>query len=513
MPIIAESADGKQHEFPDGTEPAVVDRAMKQYAEGQTSPTTSATEPKKELPWYQKVSHGFAAPIVGLDMLASQIEQYFPFAKETAAQDLEAAKKQQKTFSEDDTPGFSAWEMAGGLLNPAYYMGGPVRGAGLAANVGKSALAGAKIGAIQPRESENYWTNTTLGAAGGAAVGGAAGAAVHPIANAIAGNLPSNVDKFVIDKFRRGVGSGPKGTFTAAEQYDNAIVSGVGSIIDNKANLLLTDADGITMPGVLPKTPAQFSEAVHQTQSELFRRYNYMTKAAEGNISVDLHTVADKIENDVINNKATRDFSPNVINYAKHTVEALRARDMYSPLETQDAIQHLNAKLQAFYKNESYETVNHARVDAMAAHELREKLDKAVEAMVGPGYQALKNQYGALRAVEKDVVDRALREASRRGGGLSGNIGDIAAAHSVISGVLHGNLATAAAGGGLSAYTHIMRWMRSPNRAVSRLFDVAEQARGLPPGPARQKAADLLMNVPTMSAVAATQPGPGETGR
>src|SRR6266550_4966409 len=114
MPIIAESADGTQHEFPEGTEQSVIDRAMKQYA---TETPVAATEAKKELPWYQKMSHGFAAPIFGLDMLASQIEQHLPFVpKETAAQDLEAAKKQQKEFSESSTPGFSGWEMLGGLL-------------------------------------------------------------------------------------------------------------------------------------------------------------------------------------------------------------------------------------------------------------------------------------------------------------------------------------------------------------------------------------------------------------
>src|SRR5271166_636347 len=36
MPITAQSADGVNHEFPDGTDRAVIDRVMKQYAVGKT---------------------------------------------------------------------------------------------------------------------------------------------------------------------------------------------------------------------------------------------------------------------------------------------------------------------------------------------------------------------------------------------------------------------------------------------------------------------------------------------
>ena len=35
MTIRAQSADGQIHEFPDGTDPAVVDRTMKSYAQSQ----------------------------------------------------------------------------------------------------------------------------------------------------------------------------------------------------------------------------------------------------------------------------------------------------------------------------------------------------------------------------------------------------------------------------------------------------------------------------------------------
>ena len=46
MPIQAQSADGMLHEFPDGTDPSVVDGVMKSYAgQGQSQPAQAATPP------------------------------------------------------------------------------------------------------------------------------------------------------------------------------------------------------------------------------------------------------------------------------------------------------------------------------------------------------------------------------------------------------------------------------------------------------------------------------------
>ena len=51
MPIQAQSADGKIHEFPDGTDPAVVDRVMKDYAQSQPAVQQQAPVPQGPPPW------------------------------------------------------------------------------------------------------------------------------------------------------------------------------------------------------------------------------------------------------------------------------------------------------------------------------------------------------------------------------------------------------------------------------------------------------------------------------
>ena len=69
MAIIAQSADGKLHEFPDGTDRSVVDRAMKQYASGaqpQPVPQAALTQ-EPQTSQALGVLEGIQRPIANLD--------------------------------------------------------------------------------------------------------------------------------------------------------------------------------------------------------------------------------------------------------------------------------------------------------------------------------------------------------------------------------------------------------------------------------------------------------------
>jgi hypothetical protein len=167
---------------------------------------------------------------------------------------------------------------------------------------------------------------------------------------------------------------------------------------------------------------------------------------------------------------------PGVAKSAGDMAENFAKARAFSALDAQRAIQNLNESLKAFYKNPTYEVVGNAGLDALVANQLRSGLDRTIESATGPGYQALKNQYGALRSIEKDVVHRSIVDARQAaGGGLLGRLGDIASGEEVIRGVLTLNPSAFARGVALKGYTSTLKRLRDPNRAVRRMFDVAEK--------------------------------------
>lgn len=171
------------------------------------------------------------------------------------------------------------------------------------------------------------------------------------------------------------------------------------------------------------------------------------------------------------------DTHPNVVNHVNDLVKRLSARGAYSPSQAQEVIQRYNASLKAFYNNPTYENATLASVDSLVANRLRSSLDDMIEKTVGPGYQALKQQYGALKSIEKNVVRASIREANRTpGGGLLGAFGDIMSADEVLRGILTLNPKSVATGVLLKSAASAYRQIRSPNRAVRRLFQAADSA-------------------------------------
>src|SRR6266404_7785281 len=106
MPIRAQSADGKLHEFPDGTDPSVVDKAMKSYA-GQRKAEPIVTPQGKAIE-SAKPDPGFLLGDVGesvsgaVEQLMQDIGEAFP-SSATRAKAIEGgfgaqAKQQGKSI-------------------------------------------------------------------------------------------------------------------------------------------------------------------------------------------------------------------------------------------------------------------------------------------------------------------------------------------------------------------------------------------------------------------------------
>ena len=314
-------------------------------------------------------------------------------------------------------------------------------------------------------------------------VGGAAplGLTAGGLGEAVVENNVGKVDRFIKSAYERAIKptSVNRSTVSQLTQSRQQARGAIDSIVTNKPALRFTDAAGETR-GELPKTIEQFADAIDQTKQSVFEKYDAMAKqAGQAGARVALHPTVAELQK-IATDPVVRDLHPELAVYAENTAARLAERGFYSTVDAQRAIQNLNQSLKAFYSNPTYETASRASVDAMVANQFRSGLDKAIEGATGPGYQALKNEYGALRSIEKDVVKRSIVEGRKNlGGGLMGNIGDLVSADEVIRGIITLNPAAIARGTGMKLFTSFVKKMRDPNRSVEKLFEAAENQKNV----------------------------------
>jgi hypothetical protein len=302
-----------------------------------------------------------------------------------------------------------------------------------------------------------------------------------PLSNALATGDNAAVDRYIAGKFRSAVKPSRIGQQSAPDlaAQDRRIMTTVDQIIANKPNLQLTDNAGNTITGQLPRTLRQFSEALDQTKKSLFQRYDQM-KTAAGPIQIDLAPVVSKLR-EIAGTPEVVDVHPGLGAEAERLATNFESRGHYTPSETQDVIQNLNRVLAAFWKNPTQETVGRSGLLAPVAQVLRSQLDKAIEAARGPGYQELRNQYGALKSVEKDVAGAVQRNANKIPGGIGEVFANLGATEELLRGVVTVNPEAIARAGGIKAAQLALQYIHNPNRAIMRIFQHRER-QGQPSG-------------------------------
>lgn len=264
-----------------------------------------------------------------------------------------------------------------------------------------------------------------------------------------------------------------KATSSQVVKYRQQARVAVSEIIRNKDRLTLLDETGAPVEG-LPKTLNQFSQAIEQVKRNIFEEYDRLAKeTGKAGVEIDLRPIAKEL-NTVINNKVLQDLSPETINYAKNRMDVLTGRKGYTALETQEAIQVLNQSLENFYRDPSPKLKGRAHVDALIANRLRKNLDTAIKKTTGKDYQALKNKYGSLRVVEKDVVHRSVVDARKNVKGLI-DFSNIYTGYHITKGILAAEPATFAAGMAAKGISHYFKMLNDPNRIVKNMFSTAEE--------------------------------------
>lgn len=259
-------------------------------------------------------------------------------------------------------------------------------------------------------------------------------------------------------------------TLGQVKKYTKKATEAVQDIIEKKNNIQLLDKNGeLKSQGSLPETVHEFSQAVDQGKKQVFTEYDAMKKAAGEEGAFAETTSAAKELRKFGNNPVIVDNYPPLAAEALRRAEALEKRGAYSVDLAQEAIVNANAKLEGFYKNPSFEQATSAAIEQIVVNNLRNSLDTAIANEKGPGYQNLKNKYGAYKAIEKDVLRKALADAKNHKYGLF-DFANILTASEAVTAIATFNPISAGKVGMMQAAKGYMKWRNSPNTAVSQMF-------------------------------------------
>lgn len=299
------------------------------------------------------------------------------------------------------------------------------------------------------------------------------------------GLAPKLPDAAIVDHFNKAIKPTTAGKTGPGQldTYHENVVSAVKTIADNKTNLRFEDPAGTVVEGELPHTRGELADAVGQTKKVIFSQYDALAKkTGDMGAQISLHPAVSALD-EVLNNQALQITNPEAIAYAKRIQQNLQQPDgtpkIVDPETAQQVIANWNSSLKAFYRNPTYESASRAAIDAGVVTEVRKSLDDTIENATGEHYQAIKKQYGALSAIEKDVNKAALAQAKQTGTNTSGlgKYVDVFSGGDMASGLLSLNPALFAKGAAQAGISHFFQWFNSPDRAVGSMFSAAEAGK------------------------------------
>ncbi len=303
-----------------------------------------------------------------------------------------------------------------------------------------------------------------------------------PLAEAV-----SLEDKFAVPSgklstiVRRGMEKGirptvvGKSTQPQIDKYYRQAESAVKSIIRNKENLEYVSEAGEVKRGQIPQNLNEFSDSVHQTMKSIFNKYDAMAQeTGKTPVRIQLEPIAKELDKTTFSRAITLNH-PETSKYLKDMAKRYRAVGSVSPAEAQELIADFNNSLKAFYRTPTYDTASRASIDSLVANRLRASLDEVITKTAGPGYQELKNEYGALRSIEKDVAHRNTVDARKNVKGLV-DFSHIWSNAELVRGLLTMRPEQIAMGTTARAMSALYKRMNNPNQIVKTMFEKAEKA-------------------------------------
>lgn len=275
---------------------------------------------------------------------------------------------------------------------------------------------------------------------------------------------PSNIDLSIKQAYTRAIKPSVQGKqqFSDWQNSANKAVSAIKSIVQySKAH---------NTP--VPRNLEEFSEAVQSTRQNVFNKYSALTQQADSGLNVTFDPIVTDLKQ--LKTAPLQDWGPDTIKAIDDVVDVLQNRKAYTVSDAEKAIALLNSKLKGYYAGRSggmNDTT--ASVYDTVARYMRAALNSAIENATGANYQGLKNEYGALKSIEKDVINKTIQDSRKTMNVL--DFSDMFSASKAVYSAAKLDPAGAAAAATVYGVKQALKKAKDPNRIVEKMFKQAEK--------------------------------------
>lgn len=335
-------------------------------------------------------------------------------------------------------------------------------GGGLAAS-GRAAQEDNTLAGIMSQGALGTFLGGSLGAGLGAtlpAVGAGVRKILEPVEDKISKTVSQAIDKGIKPYF------GGKTTQTMRNNYNKKAAEAF-SVISKVKPAIYDEKVGEKIVK-LPTTRKEMLEALGETKRVLFDDYSALAKqAGDEGAKFNVAPIQEKLYD------ITQDvsYNPQIRKYADNLIDEIAELQGATPDIIQKRVEDLNSSLAGFYEGRMNKAK--AQLDASTAKLMREELDNIINKTTGENYQAIKNQYGALKTIEKDLARQVNLEARKSAKGLF-DITDIFTGGDLSAGIITANPTLVAKGATGKGIKELYKFLNDPNRYIKNAFEVLE---------------------------------------
>jgi hypothetical protein len=250
---------------------------------------------------------------------------------------------------------------------------------------------------------------------------------------------------------------------------------------------VLNISDDIKSPEYFDVKKANYFDTIkawNQARKEIFNRYHSIAEKSGQTVKTDITPMVDELNN-VLTSKTTsqaKDAAKNILKELQDNF-SIKLNDkggvIYNDVNALDLEKYISdLGQQASGALQGATDKAYSKVAAQISNAGRKVLDDIIERSTGQGaeYQALKNEYGALKSIEQDLVKVLQKQARQVGGGI-GDWFQIFNSGDLVAGMISQNPQYLAQGLAKSILGFTKQNLSSPDRFLKRAFKQAGQAK------------------------------------
>lgn len=289
----------------------------------------------------------------------------------------------------------------------------------------------------------------------------------------------SKIDKKITDDFISAIKPSQSSLWNSkseTERYLAKAKDSVYTIVTRKEELTLTNEAWEVVKNKIPHSINQFNEATQQIKRNIYEEYSEISKTANIKTEVNYMPIIKELET-LKTNRVFKDMpeSQSLEKYIDSIISSFKENWWQrSILDAEELKKSYNSKLDAFYRNPTTNDYSKSNIDALVNNLIWKQLDDTILSATWDDYAILKNQYWALRTIEKDINHRAIIEARKWWASITDHA-SILTVRDTVAAIGRWDIVRGWEWVATEWFKAVYKYINSPDRKIKNMFNAADK--------------------------------------